>query len=242
MKIDYSIMKKRIIDILKQDLSAQYKFGFADLTGLLPEKFSLFVRGISILRKLDSDILNKNKNGPTRAYFHHYEEINEELRLVINKISSKLKDLGINCIGRKPTSDDSEINAKYSKTLRTEISHKMVATRAGLGWIGKTDLFISRELGPRLRLASILLEEPIKIDSKPVEKSECKSCIVCVDHCPAKAGNGKEWDIYTDRDTFFNAFKCRDICRRLAKKNLDLNMSLCGRCVAICPRGLKNEH
>jgi len=230
-------MKKKIIDILKQELSAHYLFGFADLTGLLPEKFSSFARGISILRKLDPGILNNNKNGPTRAYFHHYEAINEELRLVIYKISSQLKDAGIKCLGRKPTSNDSEIDAKYSKTLRTEISHKMIATRAGLGWIGKTDLFISRKWGPRLRLASILFEVPVQIDSDPVEKSECKSCTVCVDHCPAKAGNGKEWDIHTDRDAFFNAFKCRDMCRRLAKENLDLSMSLCGRCVAICPIG-----
>ena len=33
---------------------------------------------------------------------------------------------------------------KSLPNLRYDISHKMVATRAGLGWIGKTDLFVSK--------------------------------------------------------------------------------------------------
>ena len=45
------------------------------------------------------------------------------------------------------------------KVKIVDISHKMVATRAGLGWIGKADLFISSRFGPRLRLVSILINK-----------------------------------------------------------------------------------
>jgi len=37
---------------------------------------------------------------------------------------------------------------QYLEKLTYDLSHKMVATRAGLGWIGKTDLFISEAFGP----------------------------------------------------------------------------------------------
>ncbi|OFY64528.1 MAG: hypothetical protein A2V64_08625 [Bacteroidetes bacterium RBG_13_43_22] len=56
-------------------------------------------------------------------------------------------------------------NDEYLRTLTVDISHKMVATRAGLGWIGKSDLLISREFGPRLRLVSMLLNQDPGVDS-----------------------------------------------------------------------------
>ena len=44
----------------------------------------------------------------------------------------------------------------------------MIATRAGLGWIGKTDLFISKDIGARLRLVSILIDRPVKTAGKTI--------------------------------------------------------------------------
>ena len=50
-----------------------------------------------------------------------------------------LLKIGIDSVAIKPTS---AINSKAAKlhypTLTYDLSHKMVATRAGLGWIGKT--------------------------------------------------------------------------------------------------------
>jgi epoxyqueuosine reductase QueG len=113
----------------------------------------------------------------------------------------------------------------------------MVATRAGLGWIGKTDLFISKKFGPRLRLVSILLSTPVKPKSKPVEKNRCGKCNLCVDICPANAANGKLWDITVEREEFFDPWKCRKQCAEFGSSRLGLDVRICGMCVSICPIG-----
>jgi epoxyqueuosine reductase len=226
-------------EILKSHLVPveNYIYGFADLTGLLDKKFHGFISGISIGRKLDNDIVNKIISGPTLEYYSHYRQINIELALLTEKISADLNKNGIETMNIEPTVSTDELNTTYFKTLRTDLSHKMVATRAGLGWIGKTDLFISRDFGPRFRLVSILLKTPLKPKLKPIDKSRCGTCSTCVEICPAKAANGKLWDITTEREDYYDAFKCRDKCAEFGRIRLGRDARICGMCVAVCPIG-----
>ena len=235
-------MIKIIDDILKKHLlpAENYIFGFADLTGLLQNKFIGFNYGISIGRKLDYKIVDKVNNGPTPEYYSHYRQINKDLSLLTKKISDDLNKNDIETLKIDPTVSTSELDSVYFNTLRTDLSHKMVATRAGLGWIGKTDLFISREFGPRLRLVSILLKTPVKPKLKPVDMSRCGNCSICVDICPAKAANGKLWDITVDREEFYDPWKCRNQCAEFGRNRLGLDVRICGICVAACPIGQKN--
>jgi hypothetical protein len=55
----------------KQD----YVYGFADLQGLLPNKYSDFLFGISIGKRLDDRIINDLIDGPTMEYFNHYNNV-----------------------------------------------------------------------------------------------------------------------------------------------------------------------
>ena len=235
-------MIKIINNILKEHLLPveNYIFGFADLTGLLQNKFIGFNYGISIGRKLDYKIVDKVNNGPTPEYYSHYRQINKDLSLLTKKISDDLNKNDIETLKIDPTVSTSELDSVYFNTLRTDLSHKMVATRAGLGWIGKTDLFISKEFGPRLRLVSILLKTPVKPKLKPVDMSRCGNCSICVDICPAKAANGKLWDITVDREVFYDPWKCRNQCAEFGRNRLGLDVRICGICVAACPIGQKN--
>src|SRR5512133_2968352 len=182
-------IQKNIENIVRSHLlpAENYIYGFADLTGLLNEKFSGFSYGISIGIKLKNAIVDKVINGPTIEYYSHYKQANTDLYILTNKISAELNKIGIETLNIIPTVSTSDLDTIYYKSLRTDLSHKMVATRAGLGWIGKTDLFISKRFGPRLRLVSILLNEPLESKSKPIDASRCGSCTKCVDLCPAKA-------------------------------------------------------
>ena len=218
--------------------STDYIYGFADLRGLLPENFAGYNYGISIIGKLNDKIVDGIKDAPTLEYYHHYNTVNTQLQYLTERISSDLNQERIRAIAIKPTitSDPKEFDL-YLPTLRYEISHKMVATRAGLGWIGKTDLFISPLFGPRLRLSSILIRQEIKSELKPIDKSKCGNCTICVEKCPAQAATGQLWDIYTDRDVFFDAYKCREKCGELARIHLKVDKRICGICVAVCPIG-----
>jgi len=214
-----------------------YIWGFAELTGLLPNKFEGFDYGISIGLKLDNSIVDKIIEGPTKEYYSHYRQINKDLDLLTKSISEDLNKYNLETLNIDSTVSTSELDSIYFNTLRTDLSHKMVATRAGLGWIGKTDLFISKEFGPRLRLVSILLKTPVVPESDPVDKSRCGNCRICVDICPAKAANGKLWNITVDREVFFDAFKCRNQCTEFGRTKLGMDARICGICVAACPIG-----
>jgi len=235
-----------ILDLLKNNLhpNDEFIFGLADLTGLVDKKFGEFQYGISIGKKLDNRIVDAIENGPTMNYYNHYHQINKELAAHSAKIKDELKKIGIESIAIEPTvypgSKELE-RPEYINHLTAELSHKMVATRAGLGWIGKTDLFISKKFGPRLRLVSLLINQKPEQISFPIETSSCGNCKICVESCPAKAATGKLWNIDVHRDKFFDAQKCKKKCAELAKNLLGIDKRICGICVSVCPIGKKES-
>lgn len=216
-----------------------YIVGFADLSGLILNTETPY--GILIGRKLDDNIVSRVVDGPTHDYNNHNNTVNAELQTLIQNIADDIQREGYQCEVVEPTVKESEVkDPNYPNTLRTPVSHKMIGTRSGLGWIGKTDLFVSKEFGPRLRMVSLLTNYPVESLHKPIDKSRCGSCNICVEKCPGQASTGQLWDIYTDRDRFFDAHKCRSTCRELSKKYLNEDISVCGICVAVCPIGKKD--
>lgn len=222
--------------------STDYIFGFANLHGLLTNEYHEYPYGISIGRRLDNKIVDSIENGPTLEYLNHYRDVNIELDNLSKRICTDLRQENINCINIVPTlSLKSDEFKPYLKTLRYKVSHKMIATRAGLGWIGKTDLFISKVFGARLRLVSILIDKPVNISRQSIDKSKCGKCEICVRRCPARAANGTSWDINTDRDLFFDAQKCWLKCGEFGKFMLNSDTRICGICVSVCPIGRHNK-
>jgi epoxyqueuosine reductase len=223
----------------------QYISGLADLTGLLDPKFGTYRTGISIGRKLDDRIVDALTEGPTLEYYDHYRQINQELNETARRIRDDLQEQGIDAIVIKPTvSTGSKEFEESMATLTVDVSHKMVATRAGLGWIGKTDLLVSRAFGPRLRLVSLLIDRELNglVGSvRPIEQSRCGTCTICVDQCPAQAANGLSWNSDLHRDAFFDAHKCRDMCAELASQRLNVDERICGLCVSVCPFGIRKN-
>jgi epoxyqueuosine reductase len=234
-----------ISDIIKRNLRppSDFIFGFADLNGLIDKKFNGFSYGISIGKKLDDRIIDKITDGPTIEYYNYYNRVNRELADLTRRIESDLIESGIESKSIEPTVSHAEEKFKdYLTTLTVDISHKLVATRAGLGWIGKTDLFVSVKFGPRLRLVSMLLKEHPGRLALPINESRCGGCTICVEKCPAQAASGKLWDTSLHRDQFFDAQKCRRKCAELAKQRLNVDERICGMCVAVCPLGNKNKN
>lgn len=108
-----------IDDILKNNLIPlnEYIFGTADLTGLIDKKFGEYKYGISIGKKLDDQIVNKIKNGPSLEYFEHYQSVNKEISQIAKLIQNKLKNEGINSIIIEPTISTS--SKEFEKSLKT---------------------------------------------------------------------------------------------------------------------------
>lgn len=230
-------------DILKSidDIcpSGIYEIGYANISGLLTGNYAKYSYGLSLARKLDDKIIDNIVRGPDIDYYNLYHKINNELNNKSIAIANILNGNGINAVPIKATVHDGELDEEYKKTLRYSFSHKMIATRAGIGWIGKTDLLVTKKFGPRIRLASVLMTKSIMKSGVPINSSQCGKCNICVEKCPAQAANGISWEIGIDRDSFYNPFKCRKYCRKVSYENIQKEISLCGLCIAICPKGQK---
>jgi len=214
-----------------------YIVGYANLENLLEAPLDRYQYGIVVGKRLDDEVIDALEEGPTWAYYQLYLDVNQHLKELVSDIASQLQANKIDSQAIHPTTMKIYRSADYEETLRQKFSHKMVGTRAGLGWIGKTDLFVSKRFGPRLRLASILINEIPPITKQPINESQCGDCDICVKQCPAQAANGKLWTIHVDRDEFYNAFKCRKKAHELSGQLIGIDISLCGICVCVCPCG-----
>jgi len=218
--------------------------GYANMKGLLKGDLAGFGYCIVAGRKLDDDVIDAIDDGPTPDYYGLYNRVNEELGQIGKKLSDYLFSQNIENRLIRPTGVTKDVKNYNSDTLTYYFSHKMAATRAGIGWIGKTDLLVTKKFGPRVRFVSVLLKEPLFRNGMPLEEFEspvnrgrCGKCRICVEECPAGAGNGMQWDTGTSRDKFFNAYACMEKCKELSLKNLGREETICGICVKVCPLG-----
>jgi epoxyqueuosine reductase QueG len=110
---------------------------------------------------------------------------------------------------------------------RAHLSHKHVGRAAGLGWIGRNNLLVNRELGSRFRLVTVLAGMPLEPDA-PLER-DCGACRACAKACPAGA-------IKETREAFDHR-ACYETLRDFRKKGYT-SQFICGICVRDC-RGPK---
>lgn len=214
--------------------------GFSNVVNCLDKKFSSLENSITIGVRLSDFIIDQIENMPTYTYFHHYRTANFLLDQISMKATLLLMEKGFMALAVPASQTVHDIEMKHSGIFQ----HKTGACLAGLGFIGKSGLFISKDYGPRVRLATILTDMPIAFDSineskteKKLGKLSCGSCNICVDSCPAKAIMGNHYEEGINRDELINAKKCSDYMNKNFK---DIGRgSVCGVCVKVCPFGAK---
>jgi epoxyqueuosine reductase QueG len=107
--------------------------------------------------------------------------------------------------------------------LEAVFSYRHAGQAAGLGKIGWHSLLITPELGPRARLACCLTEAELE-PTKGQFSTECESCGICLEICPAKAiSEPKAGEPYV-----INKYAC---CSYYGAAGG------CAECMKACPRG-----
>lgn len=202
--------------------------GFADLKDIPESQREGYRYGISIAVALNPFIIDGIENGPTKDYYGEYVRVNKLLDQLDEYAAEIIKHHGFRALPKvkKSITTDETI-------LRTILPHKTVATRAGIGWIGKCALLVTKEFGSAVRLSSVLTDAELDV-GLPIDEGKCGICNTCKNLCPSSAVLGVNWKVNMGRDSYFDAFKCRDEGRRRSDK-LGVEERVCGKCILVCP-------
>jgi epoxyqueuosine reductase len=188
-------------------------------------------RAVSLVAAHDPAAMAGVIDAPTTAYYADYRRLNA----LLDEAS------GVLVLPPRPAEHPAE--AVHATIYEDEydrvedwgdagvFAHKTAATRAGLGWIGKTALFVSPELGPKVRLATVFTDAGLT-PGTAVTEGRCGSCRACVDACPAGAGRDVAWRAGATRAELFDEKACEAYTDRFE----DLG-GVCGSCLAACPYG-----
>lgn len=182
---------------------------------------------ITLVIRLSDSVIDQISNAPTHTYFHHYRTVNTYLDRTTLELVLFLQELGFRAAAM-PASQS--VNG-----MQGIFSHKKAAVRAGLGYIGKSALFISHRYGPRVRLGTVFTDAPLSAAKCEHQQDRCGNCMLCADHCAAMAIKGIAYNEAMLREDFFDAKACSDYMKK-AFQNIGRG-AVCGVCMAICPKG-----
>lgn len=158
----------------------------------------------------------KIKQAPSIPSFIEIWRTYHQLGVIVNQVAGFLRQRGY--------------NAQAGPALGGDVSYVPLAVDAGLGYAGKNGLLITRDNGPRVRLAVVFTE----IENLPLAEENpyrwvrdyCEICNSCVEQCPADAIY-RETKTHTDGGpVFIDHTKCADPFS---------NHNGCTLCIKYCP-------
>lgn len=207
------------------------KFGFGNLEGLVPKQYETLKTGISFAIRLSDVVMDEiTDQEPTHTYFHHYRTVNSFIDHVALRVVMLLQAEGYKAVAIPASQSINQPGYDYSGVFQ----HRTVATKSGMGWIGKNACLITPEYGPRVRLGSILTNFVGKYD-KAIDTSLCGDCDICVRKCPPIALKGNLWSLSSSRDDIVDAKVCSEHMST-HYKHIGRGV-VCGICVKSCPIG-----
>ena len=224
----------QLLDEQEDYMSALEKGYFADMSYLcrnIDKRFnpSLLVEGAKVIILFLAPYNSTNSKGvASYAWGKDYHlVIKEKLFRIFNELNNYHNSI--------------EGEESFSGRVFTDsapVLERAWAAKAGLGFIGKNGLLISRKAGIKTLIGSIIcnLTLPHKLSGTNRSKSYCGNCTKCLDACPT----GALCAPYT-----LDARKCISYNSIESKMpNLELNYNGwyfgCDECVNACPWNRKN--
>lgn len=183
--------------------------------------------GVSVAVSLPGNVIRDLQDAPTKEYYAFYYALNDQLNQIVTAGEKFLKEKGFAAYAQ--TTDRVGIDSDRS----TKLPHKTVATRAGLGWIGKNNLLVTENFGSAVRISSLLTNAPLICDA-PIDRSKCGKCSLCVQRCPAQALHGTLWEAGMQREELVEVEKCYKKQIEVMYRETGIETDLCGKCFAVC--------
>lgn len=228
---DINIKQKKLTKLLKK--AGADLVGVGDVSGLLPASLKDLTQAVSVVIHLSGRIVDEitEDKGPTQTYFHHYRTVNTMLDQLAARGMLQIQRWGYSAMAIPASQSLNEKDQQY----RGRFPHRMAATRAGLGWIGKNSCLVTPAYGARVRLVTILTDMPLYVND-PVTESSCNDCRICADACPVGALAGNiNWVPGLEREALVEPALCS---HHMKKQYQHIGRgAVCGICFRVCPWG-----
>ncbi len=195
--------------------------GFSPI-GELPHLHYAF----SIAVKLSDSVLKTIDAQPSFMYFQHYRAANSLLDQIAFRLSEKIERAGYAAF---PIAASQSLGK--NNPYRGVVAHKTAAVLSGLGFVGKSGLFLSKKYGSKVRLATVITDMPLSNES-PVIENGCGNCNACMQACPA----GAIFGMPPTKDGGRNF--APEKCSKYMKEHFQEigRGSVCGICIKVCPK------
>ena len=204
--------------------------GFSRIDETVPPDLAQYHYAVTLMFRLSDAIVDEIDGAPTYAYFQHYRAANALLDRCALIACELLRREGAKAYPIAASQSVHDRGDKYTGIYQ----HKSAAIAAGLGWIGKSALFVSPQYGSRVRLATVLTDRELPVTGQPM-KSQCGNCRRCVEACPSGAVLGVNYVRGMAREEIFDAEKC-SLHMKKAYQHIGRG-SVCGLCMRACPYG-----
>lgn len=198
------------------------KVGFADVDGLAKQFIDL-PNGISLVLKLPKETIQLVKNEEYEEYWKSFHRSIGQLTKISHKGERYIKSLGYDAFALTMKRNECDM-----EKLLSILPYKTIATKAGLGWIGRSALFVTQEYGSAVALGAILTDMPLEHDM-PITDSECDDCTNCQEACPVGAINPQKWNDRLNREDIIDIETCGEYIIEQYKAGLG-----CTKCMSEC--------
>jgi ferredoxin len=215
-----SIHIKEIAKYLGADLVGITKlydaFVFADDREGAPLDLSSYTYAIVLAKAMDYD---RVRTGP--SWMDHVEEglRYQDLAVISTHLATYIAQLGYRALASCAGND--------------VVLHTPLAVYAGLGELSRMGILVTKNHGPRIRLASVLTDLPLSVDH-PIDLNVghfCEVCRKCTVNCRSGAiPLGEKTETHGVLKWKLDEVKCY----RYFRKD-PINWQACIRCIAVCP-------
>lgn len=198
------------------------KVGYANVKGLASEFIDL-PNGISLVLKIPKETIQLVIDEDYEDYWKSFHEQIDILTDIALKGEEYIKNLGHDAFALTMTRNECDM-----EKLLSILPYKTIATKSGLGWIGRSALFVTPEYGSAVALGAILTDMPLEFGI-PITDSECDECENCQKACPVNAINPQKWNDRLNREDIIDIEACSEYIIDQYKNGLG-----CTKCMSEC--------
>lgn len=212
--IDGEFLRKYLID------EGVSKVGYCSVN---IDDFPNLNNAISLVLKLPKEAIENLLDDEFRKYWDIFHEELDKLTEISIKAEQMIKDNGYDAFAL--TMKRNECNMEK---LLSKMPYKTLATKSGLGGIGRSALFVCEEYGSAVVLLGILTDMPLE-SGKAITDSFCDDCEECQKACPVEAINPAKWNSRLNRSDIIDIDSCSQYVIEQFKSGLG-----CSKCLSNC--------